>query len=57
MAANFDFLANIDDLQPLYAHCREAENFQLVRPEQPVFNTRLTALVHYVTTLHEVIVA
>ena len=24
---------------------------------QPVFNTRLTALVHYVTTIHEVIIA
>lgn len=89
MAANFDFLENIAELQPLYAHCRETENFQLVRPEQSVIgarkaleywvklvyltngwdmpqhaglmelvsNTRLTALVHYVNTIHEVIIA
>lgn len=38
--ANFDFLENITELQPLYAHCREAENFQLVRPEQSVVGAR-----------------
>lgn len=38
--ANFDFLENIAELQPLYAHCREAENFQLVRPEQSVIGAR-----------------
>ena len=37
---NFDFLENIAELQPLYAHCREAENFQLVRPEQSVIGAR-----------------
>lgn len=38
--ANFDFLQNIAELQPLYAHCRDAENFQLVAPDKSVTGAR-----------------
>ena len=38
--ANFDFLKDITNLQPLYAYCRDAENFQLVAPEKSVTGAR-----------------
>ena len=40
MAANFDYLQDIAELQPLYAHCRDAENFQLVAPDKSVIGAR-----------------
>ena len=38
--ANFDFLQDIPELQPLYAYCRDAENFQLVAPDKSVTGAR-----------------
>lgn len=37
---NFDFLKDLKDFQQLYYHCRDAENFQLVKPEQSVAAAR-----------------
>lgn len=37
---NFDYLSEIKELGQLYSYCRDAENFQLLKPEQSVVGAR-----------------